>query len=316
MVSSIELIQKGISNPTQIIPYLKRKTGLNPWGFRGPSIIAAESWYKYSQYSYPTTSIWDEDWDLLIVLDACRPEWMKSVKHNFKFINEINTIHSVGSHSQEWISNTFNEKYSSELEDTIYITGNHYADDLRDSELKKFETAHDYGSWAYDSASPPANVVTDLAVRTARNHPWERCIVHYMQPHKPFMIRTGDRDKISVKEWSLAYEPYHKYFKGDISKEELINGFISNLEYVLEEVEILLENIDASTAVLTSDHAQSLGENGLWDHTVGVKHPSMRRVPWVETTATDKNTLDPREYDAANYDEDTIKENLRDLGYR
>ncbi|MDZ7730951.1 MAG: hypothetical protein U5K37_08630 [Natrialbaceae archaeon] len=61
---------------------------------------------------------------------------------------------------------------------------------------------------------------------------------------------------------------------------------------------------------------QALGENGLWDHSIGVKHPSMRRIPWVETTATDKNTLDPKEYVEADYDEKTVNENLKALGYR
>jgi hypothetical protein len=316
MVSPVELFQRGLSNPDQILPFLKAKSGIYPWGWRGPTVKIAECRYRYANYPYQTTSIWDRDWDLLVVLDACRPEWMVDVEEDYVFIDDIDTIHSVGSHSKEWMSKTFDEKYSEEMKDTIYISGNHYADGLESSELAAFESAHDYGDWAYDSASPPANVVTDLAVRTARNNDWSRCIVHYMQPHKPFITRTGDRDDISVKEWSLAYQPYREFFQGNITKNKISGGFISNLRYVLDEVQILLENINASTAVLTSDHGQALGENGLWDHSIGVKHPSMRQVPWIETTATDKNTLNPKEYVEADYDESVVEENLRNLGYR
>lgn len=316
MTSPTELFRRGLSNPEEIPAYIKRKFGVHPWGWRGPAVKTAELRYKYTNYPYQTTSIWDKDWDLLIVLDACRPEWMMAVEDDYRFINDVGTVYSVGSHSKEWISNTFGEQYSSELRDTIYITGNHYADGLGDSELAAFVTAHNYGSWAYDSASPPANVVTDLAVHTARNTDWERCIVHYMQPHKPFISRTGDRGEISVQKWSLAYRPYQKYLRGEITKEELINGFISNLEYVLDEVKLLLSNIDANTTVLTSDHGQALGESGLWDHTIGVKHPAMRQVPWVETTASDEGTLDPGEYTETDYNEKTVSENLQALGYR
>lgn len=316
MQSIFSLFEKGVKNPHEILPFLKWKTGVEPWGRRGPRIRAAELKYMLSSYAHQTTSIWDEDWDLLVVLDACRPEWLRKVQSEYNFISEVDTIHSVGSHSDEWISNTFNHEYADQMEDTIYITGNHYADGLENSNLATFETAHDYGGWAYDSASPPAHIITDLAVTTARETNWERCIVHYMQPHKPFLSREGERHEFSVKDWSLGYEPYRRYLDGKISMEDLHAGFISNLKYVLEEVELLLANVDASSTVLTSDHGQSLGEDGLWDHTAGVKHPSVRRVPWVETIATDKKTLDPDIYESAQYDEEVLKQNLQDLGYR
>ena len=275
----------------------------------------AEMKYKVTDYPYSTTSIWDEDWDLLVILDACRPEWMVGVADDYDFINNVDTIHSVGSHSKEWITKTFDDKYSQTLSDTIYITGNHYADNIDESKLEAFETAHNYGGWAYDSASPPANVITDLAVQAARDNNWERCVVHYMQPHKPFFTKTESRGDFSVQEWSLGYQPYRNLFSENISREQLNNSFQSNLNYVLNEVELLLENVDAPDVVLTADHGQALGEDGLWDHTIGVKHPSMRRVPWVETTAFDEHTLDPGDYDKSQYDEELVESNLRDLGY-
>ncbi|MDZ7730952.1 MAG: hypothetical protein U5K37_08635 [Natrialbaceae archaeon] len=251
MTTLTELFHKGLSNPNQILPYLKQKSGIQPWGWRGPAIKMAELKYRTTNYQYQTTSIWDKDWDLLVILDACRPEWVKTVEDDYEYIDNVDTIHSVGSHSKEWILNTFDDRYSSEMKETIYITGNHYGDLINESKLAAFESAQDYGEWAYDSASPPANVVTDLAVNASRNSDWERCIVHYMQPHKPFISKTSSRDDISVQDWSIAYKPYRMVFDGRISKDELIEGFISNLQYVLDEVTILLENIEAPTAILT-----------------------------------------------------------------
>ena len=319
MDSTKELLRKGIRRPHRapsfLFDTLKWKTGIEAWGKRAPSVKVAEYRHKYTSYPHETTSIWEKEWDLLVILDACRPEWMRTVQDEYNFITDVDAIHSVGSHSDEWISNTFTDEYADEMADTVYITGNHYADGLADSDLKAFETAHDYGEWAYDSASPPANVITDLAVQTAREEDWGRCIVHYMQPHKPFLTREGERGEFSVKDWSLGYQPYHRHFDGELSLDDLHAEFTENLRYVLDELEILLENIDAPSTVLTSDHGQALGEAGLWDHTVGVKHPCMRRVPWVKTTATDEHLLDPKEYSITDYDEETVMENLEMLGY-
>jgi hypothetical protein len=279
-------------------------------------VRAAE--YRYQRATYPNqaTSIWERDWDLLIVLDACRPEWMAAVEEEYEFVSDTDTIHSVGSHSKEWISNTFNKEYESELKRTIYVTGNHYAERLDQSALREFVTAHEVGDWAYESASPPANIITDLAIQTSRKSEWDRCIVHYMQPHKPFISRSGSRSEFTVKQWSTGYGPYHRYFNGEISLADLHDEFTENLRYVLDEVEILLNNVDAPNTVLTADHGQALGEGGLWDHTAGVNHPSMRCVPWVETSAVDTHEYQPEEYQSAEYDDEIVKQNLKMLGYR
>ncbi|QPV64343.1 hypothetical protein I7X12_06935 [Halosimplex litoreum] len=299
-------------SPKQVM----RSLGFIPWRLRGPIVRAAEYRYQRATYPDPLTPIWERDWDLLVVLDACRPEWMAAVEDEYGFVSDTGTIHSVGSHSKEWISNTFTSEYDSKMEDTIYITGNHYAEGLGQSPLRKFVTAHEVGEWAYESASPPANIITDLAVRNCRRTEWDRCIVHYMQPHKPFISRSGDRGDFTVKEWSTRYGPYHRYFNGELSLQDLHEKFVENLRYVLDEVEILLNNVDAPNAVLTADHGQALGEGGLWDHTPGVNHPSMRSVPWVETNAVDTHGHQPKEYESTKYDDETVKRNLKMLGYR
>lgn len=320
MTSVPDVLSKGIMAPHRVPSFLwrkvKQKTGYDHWGSRAPAVKAAELRNRIKPYQHEITPIWDRDWDLLVILDACRPEWMDTVQSEYGFINEVDTIHSVGSHSSEWMTSTFDEKYSQKMENTLYVTGNHYADGLEKSSLAGFVTAHDYGNWAYDSASPPASVITDLAVQAARREDWSRCIVHYMQPHKPFMTSDGGRGEVRVKDWSLGYEPYHRHFRGDLSVQDLHEAFTDNLRYVLSEVDVLLDNVDAEKVVLSSDHGQALGEDGLWDHSVGVNHPCVRRVPWVETTATDNQTLKPDTYAPADYDDETVSENLRHLGYR
>ena len=201
------------------------------------------------------------------------------------------------------------------MSETLYVTGNHYANRIDRSLLGGFETAHDYGEWAYEAAAPPAHVITDLAISAARESAWDRCIVHYMQPHKPFLERGGSREEYDVIPWSIGYEPYRRVLKGNLAIEDLHAAFKNNLQYVLSEVKTLLKNINARKTVITADHGQALGEDGLWDHAVGVNHPSMRCVPWVETTAKDQHTHTPKAYKHTNYDYSIVENNLEDLGY-
>lgn len=92
-------------------------------------------------------------------------------------------------------------------------------------------------------------------------------------------------------------------------------AYLATLRYVLDDVALLLENVDAERVVITADHGEAFGEWGFYGHTVGCPHPVVRRVPWVETTATDEETHESAvtpEVDAA-FDRD---QHLRDLGYR
>lgn len=319
MRTTADAIAQGVSDPTKIpglvLDSIKRRSGIKAFGIHGPAIKMSEVGHRFKPYQYNTTSIWDREWDLLIILDACRPEWIQQVSDNYSHLGDVETLHSVGSHSREWINATFDTEYAEELSQTLYVTGNHYANQIDRSLLAKFETAHDYGNWAYEAAAPPAHIITDLAIAAARESTWDRCIVHYMQPHKPFLERGNDRTEYNVIPWSIGYEPYRRVLRGNLSVEGLHAAFRSNLEYVLFEVETLFKNIDAPEAAITADHGQALGEDGLWDHAVGVNHPIMRRVPWVETTAEDQHTHSPEKYEQTDYDQATVKNNLEDLGY-
>lgn len=287
------------------------------YGWRGLPLAISKMYHRRLVAGGPTTPIWESDWDLLIVLDACRAEWAETVADEFSFIESVNTINSVGSHSAEWIHKTFTEEYNDLLAETAYITANHHAKWMKPSNFKTFENLNEYCGVFKGIPAPPAHIVTDRAIQITRQTDWEHCIVHYMQPHKPFLKQTGDRTEVEVaNDWSLGYNMYKKHFAGELSKKEIENGFIRNLRYVLEEVGNLLENVDASKVVITSDHGNALGERFLWDHSRGVKHPSMRHVPWLETTAEDAETINPDDYHKTDYDEEKIKKSLKQLGYR
>ncbi|MFB6116149.1 MAG: hypothetical protein ABEK10_01440 [Candidatus Nanosalina sp.] len=106
---------------------------------------------------------------------------------------------------------------------------------------------------------------------------------------------------------------------GDVSEDQLWNAYSKNLQYVMEEVERLSENLDAEKAVIIADHGNGLGklnseDKWVYGHLEGVAVDSLRKVPWVETSFEDlkKERPDPYEVKDGEHDRDTV---MRALGY-
>lgn len=156
----------------------------------------------------------------------------------------------------------------------------------------------------------PPRYLTDHAIETAREVDAERCLFHYAQPHTPYMSRaahTGDQlTQVETKPWSALR-------RGNLSRAEAWDMYLKNLRYMLDDVELLLENLDAERVIISSDHGEVFGEGRIHGHPTGVPLPVVKKVPWAVTTATDAETHTPK-----SEDEDTIavENHLEALGYR
>jgi hypothetical protein len=156
--------------------------------------------------------------------------------------------------------------------------------------------------------------VTDRAIALARDRQHDRLIVHYMQPHHPF-VAGGAPDGFAADPFGRENETtvVDALRKGRISREAFWNAYRENLRLVLEDVAVLLANHDAETVVLTADHGDALGEWGIYDHPAGCLHPAVKNVPWTETTATDGGEYEPQVVPSER--EADVEERLRGLGY-
>jgi hypothetical protein len=240
---------------------------------------------------------------------------MRSVADEYEFVDGVDEIWSVGGHSEEWLRETFTNGPEEEVRETAYVSGNPFTENVADLNFAALDDLNelDYG---VDSPVAPAHVVTDRAIAMGRSESLDRQIVHYMQPHRPFFARGEQREDVSIGEWSMGTDLYHSYFDGAKTKGDLHQGYVENLRYVLEEVRLLLENVDAEDVIITADHGHAIGERFLWDHRQGIQHPVMRRVPWVETTASDRGTLNPTEYRSRDQSATDVENQLRALGYK
>ncbi|WP_160133609.1 hypothetical protein [Halococcus salsus] len=293
------------------------------------------------------TNVFSRDWDLLIVMDACRVDALRMVADEYSFVNDVDRMCSVGGSTPEWVASTFREPYLEKIRDTAYVTANAYADfifeygmdksrwtatngpedhlfagdwsdTLRKHDLGYYERAHRYepqegdGLPRHVNGSTPPGYVTDRGISVGRNTDCDRMILHYIQPHVGWVAKTLEegRDQYLYESDASAY-----LMQGG-SREVAFGAYLDELRYVLDSIEVLLDNIDAEKVAITADHGEAFGEYLRYDHHVGSLDPQVRFVPWAETTATDSRNYEPR---FASADEATSEEGMAEqlaaLGY-
>lgn len=237
------------------------------------------------RYNYGT-SIWEDNWDICFVLDACRWDLIPEVDRSYL---TDQSKYSVASSSAEWISKTFGCRDNSDI---AYVTANPYSKTLLDKDdFFLLDEVWEYG-FNDDIRTIPADLVTDQAISAWNSGP-EQLVVHYMQPHHPFVPKPMDeglpRQEFGSQPWDNVW---HKLRKGDVDREEVWSGYAANLDYVLEHVDTLLENMSGEI-LITADHGNLLGEWGMYAHPDWVPLPALKRVPWIKTMAEDTGSYEP-----------------------
>lgn len=268
-------------------------------------------------------NVYDREWDVLILLDCARVDMMEEVSEEYQYVDDVGEHVSPGTTSSEWMKYTFTEEYSDEMAQTLHVTANpNSANHLTDGDFLHLEEVWRDG-WDEEHATILPRTVTDRAIALHRELEPRRTIIHYMQPHGPFIPfpdldvkqvsgpGVGENRGMNVQE--LAEE-------AGFTREEIWEFHVENLRYVLDDLEVLLSNIDAPRVVISADHGQALGEKGAWGHHWGSTLDCLRTVPWCETSASDSGEYDP-EYrlgvaESPEDEELTAEEQLRYLGYR
>jgi len=266
------------------------------------------------------TNVFDREWDVLVVLDACRADLLRSVAPDIEFLEGVETVRSVGSSSSEWLENTFLDH--PETGRTVMVTGNTWTDRYLDADA--FAALDEVWKYAWDDGlgTVPAAAVTDRAIAAARERDPDRLVVHYMQPHHPFVPDPidGDGGIARTGSHSNTANPWVLLRRGEVTTERVWTAYEANLRYVLEEVAALLDNVDGRV-VVTADHGNCFGEWGLYGHPMHTPVPALLAVPWAETTGVDRPSrtpsLDPPEALPVSrvYGADSDRDRLDALGY-
>jgi len=278
------------------------------------------------------TNIYEREWELLVLLDGCRVDTLETFEDatDTDCIDDVGRLRSVASTSREWLAKTFVPEYREEVGRTAYVTANPYTDEILSNErqnrspfnpanwgtltTKDFLTVEEVwrDGWDENHGTVLPRIVTDRVIAIDEELDPERLVVHYMQPHQPFI---GENAKSTGDTW-VDGSCWESLRRGEASKKDVQKAYTENLSVVLDDVEILLKNIDADPVVITSDHGNAFGEWGIYGHPNGFLHPSVKDVPWAVTEAVDQGTYEPdslsREHNGVDR---TTEDRLQDLGY-
>lgn len=263
------------------------------------------------------------DWDCCVVLDTCRPDALEELAPEYEFLPEcVPTTRSPASWSHGWMRKAFTDEYAGAMSQTAHVTWNAFSNEVLapDDWLLLDEVWRD--TWNDDLGMLPPRAMTERAVHAHRAHNPDRLLVHYMQPHDPYRgidtdpflheyVGTGkNTERVTV--WDRIKDP-----DDPLSGDEAWAAMLDDLRWVLDDVELLLENIDAERVLLTADHGEAFGEWGTWGHGAAMPFPALLRVPkvWLPP-AQDRETLTgTRPPEGEPVHEPDIERRLRDLGY-
>jgi hypothetical protein len=135
------------------------------------------------------TNLMAETWDYLIILDACRYDYFQKVYGNY-LRGTLRKARSPASATSEWLKKTFTRRYN----DVIYVSANPYINsrgvdvvgfDARDH-FHKIVDVWDFG-WDETVGTVPPEEVNEAAITATLTHPDKRLIIHYLQPHAPYI---------------------------------------------------------------------------------------------------------------------------------
>jgi len=228
--------------------------------------------------------ILEKKWDVLIILDDCRYDMFKKVN---TIKGSLKKVRSAGYNSCSFIQNVF-EKH--DFSDTVCVMGNpfiskygHNFKHIRHSYLE---------DWIEDPGTVCPKMLSENLTRLQREYKGSKLIAWYMQPHQPFLVDcVPDVERFLVGKTKNAYGKtviedniFSAVQNGLVPKETFAKCFEMNLEYVLTYLESdVLSDLDGKI-IITSDHGEYLGENGLYGHPhAGFDNSEiLRSVPWFE----------------------------------
>lgn len=264
----------------------------------------------------------------------------------YEFLGDIDSIHSVGGASGEWIARTFHKSHLKKIRKTAYLTANAHVQQILDdrtqetepskhlnykvlrkmptvdiSELNYYEYLFQFEKWGEEGplghvmGMTPPRYVTDRAISIGREKNYNRMILHYFQPHSPWVANAITKNR----ELEPHEDDWWNYLTKTGDVKTVWSSYLDDLRYVLDDVELLLDNLDAERVIITADHGEAFGEYGVLGHNIGSLHPKVRRVPWAETTGVDLNThsasTEPPDKDTS-MSTSSVEDQLSALGYK
>lgn len=187
--------------------------------------------------------------------------------------------------------------------------------------------------WDEELGTVPPEKVTEAGIRMHNKYPNKRLLIHYMQPHYPFIGPTGLKlphtnrveslvGRVKGRNVEKTDDIWDLLRQGAVSESEVITAYQENLEVVIPQIKTLLKKINGKS-VITSDHGNLYGErlfpffSKLYGHPTGIHAKNLIEVPWLvisserrrKITEGEKKQIHEVEYSGE------VMQRLKNLGY-
>lgn len=305
---SLEQLRKGLLRPRIAVMTLRRELMYRRTGNR---------------YNTEGVDVFEEDWDNLLILDACRYDVFE--QHS-DLEGSLESRISRGGATVEWLRGNFQGR---DLRDVVYVTANPQYYRYRDKLDTEF---HDVwhiwrDDWDDEIKTVPPERTADRAREAISEFPDKRLLVHFNQPHGPFLGETGRRYTFGPGNKPMSERNWLDDLRIRLETERIPHdawwdAYVETFEIVEDAVEELLPELPGRT-VVSSDHGKLLGERGspipfrLYNHLMGYYHEKLVTVPWLvhESGKRRETTVGTPTTDDAKVDSRTVSDRLSDLGY-
>lgn len=245
----------------------------------------------------------ETDWDVLVVLDACGVEALRSVAEW-----PVETAVSPASCTPEWLDAV---SEAGVLGDSHIVSANaQYAKTNPGETLERYWESH----WDETLSTVRPEPVLERVDEVAGQQP---SVAHLQQPHWPYVAKLGDS-------WKLAY-PELGPWETDAGRTDSVQvamaracidtrtayqAYMASVASIWKTLLPYLErwNDRELTVVITADHGETFGrlsELKFYEHPCGCHTPQLTNVPWIEVT----------HHSAPHTDGSTVEDRLKALGY-
>lgn len=284
---------------------------------RTPQLLARginRFYHRRLRSSAPTEStVFDEDWDNLIILDACRYDTFEKVS---ALPGELSVRRGRASSTVEFLRANVS---GVDLYDTVYVTANpQYRKHFDGGRFHEVVDVWAETNWDEGVKTVEPGTLVERTLDVYERFDDKRLLVHFVQPHTPFL---GEFGRAVVGDERLSF--WRRVMEGELAFEDrdLYCAYCENLVLVLPHVRRLLETLDGKS-VVTADHGQMIGERAWpipikeYGHPRGIYTSELVAVPWLEyESETRRSVTTGREATSSEVESSVVEDRLRDLGY-
>ena len=266
----------------------------------------------------------DTDWDLLVVMDACRYDVLREVAETVAVDRAV----SPATATYEFLTRGAE---SGAFDGVTYVSGSPQTEkpELDLSVLCEGTELVSLASECWDPALSTVDPTCVLEVAEERLRAGERVITHIKQPHYPHI--TGNADTLRPVPGGLHPALFDEEFGDEPGSQRVLSTGAVRLDraeqsyracarFAWDLVRSLAERLSAEgyRVAVTADHGEAFGEWGFVEHPVDVPIDTLREVPWVVFDPLpdgERGAGGEAEGEREGERED-LKERLQALGYR